>query len=358
MKQRIVSFFLNLLAQWLWKLRNYFSAKQSHYISWGTASPFRSTLYYLLFSAEFDNIHFRLLNGKSHFLDDPKSLGVYSKTRRNIHRLEKGIAANMLDRRNSFATDYISETIDDFSALAQNGANPYFLKWGKDVLETYFSIVTQTDSIEALYTKFRSIDLSKSDNHSIKSIPYAYGTVRSSKPTFEQLNSLLVNRHSVRWYNGKRVADDIIQKAVSAALTAPSACNRQAFKVYCLQGDKLEDIKRLKLGFEIFADYIHTFLFIVGDLSAYVEERDKHLIYIDGGLFAMSLMLALETMGVSSCPINYPDMSWLDNEIERILDLQRYQKGVMLISIGYANEDSPIPFSAKKQVNEVLTFVK
>src|SRR5690606_30100599 len=127
--------------------------------------------------------------------------------------------------------------------------------------------------------------------------------------------------------------------------------------VYCLKGDKLDEVKKLKLGFEIFAEHIHTFLFIVGDLSAYIEERDKHLIYVDGGLFAMSLMLTFETMGVSTCPINFPDMAWLDAEMDRILGLNPYQKGVILLSIGYADANSPVPFSAKKQVDEVLKFV-
>lgn len=332
---------------------------QHRYIQWGKSTPFRSTLYYLLFSDEFDNVHFRLLNGKFHFLNNPNSLGLYSKTRRNIHRLEKGIAANRLRHVDTFAADYIEETIDDFSTLAKNGIDTNFYKWGNDVLTTYFSIVANTEAITALKEKFQSIARSmdvQCDTTTV-SVPYAFDKLPPLALSYDQLTALLHRRHSVRWYNEKMVSDEIIQKAVSAALTSPSACNRQAFTVYCLKGDKLDEVKKLKLGFEIFAEHIHTFLFIVGDLSAYIEERDKHLIYVDGGLFAMSLMLTFETMGVSTCPINFPDMAWLDAEMDRILGLNPYQKGVMLLSIGYADANSPVPFSAKKQVDEVLKFV-
>ena len=44
---------------------------------------------------------------------------------------------------------------------------------------------------------------------------------------------------------------------------------------------------------------------IVGELDAYEYDRDRHLIYIDGSLAAMTFMLALETLGLSSCPINW-----------------------------------------------------
>src|SRR5690606_3031052 len=230
-----------------------------------------------------------------------------------------------------------------------------------DVLSSYFSIVTHTEKIIALKEKFQSIAPSTSSTSNpdttIKSVPYELEKLPALALTYEQLHTLLKRRHSVRWYNEKIVSDDLIRKAVTAALTSPSACNRQAFNVYSIKDNTLDEVKKLKLGFEIFADNIHTFLFIVGDQSAYIEERDKHLIYIDGGLFAMSLMLAFETMGVSTCPINFPDMAWLDAEMDRILGLSPYQKGVMLMSIGYADPTSPVPFSAKKCTDEVLTFI-
>ncbi len=359
MKHTTIPLFIKWLSKVLLKIRSRFSAHHHRYIQWGKSTPFRSTLYYVLFSDEFDNVHFRFLNGKFHFLNNPDSLGLYSKTRRNIHRLEKGIAANRLRQVDTFAADYIEETVDDFSTLATNGVDANFYKWGSDVLTAYFTIVADTEKIETLKEKFQSITASAIGecDTATASIPYAFAKLPPLTLTYDQFAALLHRRHSVRWYNEKVVSDEIITKAVSVALTSPSACNRQAFTVYCLKGDKLEEVKKLKLGFEIFAESIHTFLFIVGDLSAYIEERDKHLIYIDGGLFAMSLMLAFETMGVSTCPINFPDMAWLDTEMDRILGLKPYQKGVMLMSIGYADANSPVPFSAKKQVTEVLKFV-
>ncbi len=359
MKETTISPFIKWLSKILLKTRKRYSLQRDRYMQWGKSTPFRSTLYYLLFSDEFDNVHFRLLNGKFHFLNNPHSLGLYSKTRRNIHRLEKGIAANRLKHVDTFAADYIEETIDDFSTLAKNGMEPSFYKWGNDVLTTYFSIVASTEKIKTLKDKFQSITIptDMECDTTAESAPYAFSELPPLSLTYDQLNQLLHRRHSVRWYNDQMVTDEIIQRAVSAAITSPSACNRQAFNVYCLRGEKLDEVKKLKLGFEIFAEHIHTFLFIVGDLSAYIEERDKHLIYIDGGLFAMSLMLAFETLGVSTCPINFPDMAWLDAEMDRILGLDPYQKGVMLMSIGYADANSPVPFSAKKQVDEVLKFI-
>src|SRR5690606_31483696 len=157
MKKTTIPPFIKWLSKILLKTRKRYSAQRDRYMQWGKSTPFRSTLYYLLFSDEFDNVHFRLLNGKFHFLNNPHSLGLYSKTRRNIHRLEKGIAANRLKHVDTFAAGYIEETIDDFSTLATNGVDANFYKWGSDVLTAYFTIVADTEKIETLKEKFQSI---------------------------------------------------------------------------------------------------------------------------------------------------------------------------------------------------------
>jgi len=87
---------------------------------------------------------------------------------------------------------------------------------------------------------------------------------------------------------------------------------------------------------------------VIGRLRAYPEERDRHVIYIDGALAAMSFMLALETVGLSSCAINWPDVAAHEEKIAKLLGLAPDERVVMLIGFGHADPDGKIPYSAKK----------
>ena len=61
------------------------------------------------------------------------------------------------------------------------------------------------------------------------------------------------------------------------------------------------------------------------------------LVYIDGSLAAMQLMLALESLGLSSCSINWPDVEERERQLAKILGLAYQERTVMLLAVGYAD---------------------
>ena len=95
---------------------------------------------------------------------------------------------------------------------------------------------------------------------------------------------------------------------------------------------------------------------VVGDLSAYPYERDRHLIYVDASLASMQLMLALETLGLSSCPINWPDIEVMERGMAEVLDLSFHERPIMLISVGYPDPRGNIPFSQKKSSDSMIRW--
>jgi nitroreductase len=62
----------------------------------------------------------------------------------------------------------------------------------------------------------------------------------------------------------------------------------------------------------------------------------------------MQLMLSLETMGLSSCPLNWPDLDVPEKKMSTLLNLPAHKRPIMLISVGYAQVDGLIPYSSKK----------
>jgi len=70
----------------------------------------------------------------------------------------------------------------------------------------------------------------------------------------------------------------------------------------------------------------------------------------------MGFMYALETLGLSSCPINWPDFEPLEAKMARALRLKPYERIVMLLAVGYADPKGNVASSRKKELDTFRRF--
>jgi len=322
-------------------------------------SRFLSSVYYCFFSRRFSREHQSVLLGRITYFnnsDAPENSSVL--LRRNVHRLEKGMI--MRPQREVFAEGYITETVAQFvKCHAAKALNAEEEKWAKDVLQRYFALVGETKVIDAARASFVSeINNVISDDKAVESIPYAHKDIVNSEIDFEQFKQLCVQRRSVRWFQDKPVPRALIEKAMSVATLAPSACNRQPYEFFLFnEAEEARKIGAIPMGTAGFSQNFQSVVVLVGDLAAYPYERDRHVIYIDGSLAAIQFMLSLETQGLSSCVINWPDIEMLEKKMSKTLSLSDNQRPLMVISIGYADPDGKIPFSQKKSAEELIKEV-
>jgi len=281
--------------------------------------------------------------------------------RRNIHRLEKGLI--MKNRRAVFALEYIEETVDAFIRVFSGPIDQVSaknLKWYRDVLDNYFEAVTLTEefliNLFKRYDKHRTFD--NEENSKNLSIPYKRD-FDLLKVNYNDFYDLCLLRRSVRWYSDKKVPRLLIDKALKAAALSPSACNRQPFEFRIFDDpDLVQKVAGITWGTRGFHQNFPAIVVVLGNLEAYFDERDRHVIYIDGALASMSFMLALETLGLSSCPINWPDVDIFEKKMQKTLQLKKSERPIMLISLGYPDKDALVPFSEKKDLNELRTYNK
>ena len=323
-----------------------------------SSSSILSEIYYSIFSRRFCREHISVLSGKSAYYKDLENPSDNYLLRRNVHRLEKGII--MMPRKEFFASDYIVETVEYFIRVWRDRSDiTDELRWARDVISEYFHVVGDHDSILQLRCRFfEAIDEDAVAEEKTRMTPYARGDSPVANISYGELLALFRKRRSVRWYECKKVSMDVLGQAVDAASLAPSACNRQPFKFYVtLNPKRAGALAKLALGTAGFADNIQAMVVLVGDLSAYFHERDRHVIYIDGALFAMQFMLACETLGLSTCPINWPDIDESEMRMKEELGLKSYQRPIMLLSVGYALKDGCIPFSQKKKFSDLVVEI-
>ncbi len=326
-------------------------------------SAYLSRLYYLISSA-FDNEHIAVLHGRKAYYDSLRNIGkTCALLRRNIHRLEKGLI--MRPRRPVFAEKFIMETIDCYKrAVVSGNLDSSERKWASDVLSEYFSVVGSTSRIDDARALYESISFYSDSPGPAPSIgnlnqvlfkPYPQSQLPKLDVKYESLHQLYLRRRSVRWFQDRCVSYDLIRMAANSASYAPSACNRQPYRfIFCGDKNRAVEISKCAGGTAGFAENLPSIVIVIGDLSAYPFERDRHLIYIDSSLAAMQFMLALETLGLSSCSINWPDVTSSEERLRRIVNLKIYERVVMLIAVGYADEEGGIPYSQKKSNNLVL----
>jgi len=320
-----------------------------------------ASFYYLFFSRRFDREHITVLRGRLAYEHSLTEMGQSSPLlRRNIHRLEKGLI--MRPRRKVFAEEYILETVRCYnSARARYGFSGLELQWARDVLNEYFNVVETSPIVEKACGEFDR-EMSDGDGDPLEAertlTPYAAHSLPNTRINFDDLVTLFTRRRSTRWYEAKSVPEEWIERIVNAAALAPSACNRQPFRfIFTNDSNYASRIAECAGGTTGFAQQVPAIIVVVGDLSAYPFERDRHLIYIDASLASMQLMLAAEIFGLATCPINWPDVDRAESRLQRILPLASHERVIMLIAIGFADSSGEIPYSQKKDASSLLEMI-
>lgn len=267
----------------------------------------------------------------------------------------------MMPRKGSFGAAFIFETVREFSAMRESiHADPDELSWANDVLDDYFDSVDRGGVIEDAYRVWHRSVSSKPFRQldsGVRRAPYPRHRSPATEIRIGDFHVLCERRRSVRWFKQCQPDRDKIRLAAEAAALSPSACNRQAFEFQFLYGSVAVEVAELAMGTRGFASNIPCLAVVVGDLSAYPNERDRHIVYIDASLAAMAFMLALETVGLSSCPINWPDIEVRERAIHRRLGIPIFRRVILLIAIGEALDDGSIPYSQKRSVDDLFVDV-
>lgn len=309
-------------------------------------------LQYWLISRRFKDEKRAVFEGIKRHLDKEYG-GIIGTLRRNVHRIEKGLITR--PEKPVYAESYIEETVNHLKTyLKKNNQEPSTVVWAFSVLDKYFEKVRNTEIIQRARSSYLDIE-------SGKKVVYV-GPYRAEERTpltvsYDDFLKLNERRRSVRYYLDKPVPHELIKKAMSAALLSPSACNRQPFVFNVIDDpDLLKRAVELPIGIGTFAFNIKMLIFVIGDLSYYFDERDKHLIYIDSSLAAMNFVLSLETLGLSSCIINWADLKERNYQLKKLLRLKNFERCIMAISVGYADPNGGISASLKKDVDSVIKF--
>ena len=324
-------------------------------------SEFLCSVYYALCSGSFRREHRAVVCGRLKYMKQARDpSGHQYLLRRNIHLLEKGLL--MRPRRGVFALDYIRETVACYDrALRFWQTSPELacrteLQWASDVLTRYFEVVGPHPSIDELRDRFRTLQTTVPER-TPTAVPHERGPAEPPPVKYEELLELARRRRSVRRFLRKAVPREMIDRAVAVAALSPSACNLQPFEFRVFDDAELtQKVASLPAGTVGFGHNFPAIVVLVGKLHAWFSEPDRHLIYIDASLAAMAFLFALESQGLSSCCLNWPDLERQERRMAKLLGLEPDERVIMLIALGYPDPEGLVTYSQKKPLAELRSF--
>ncbi|MDN4477875.1 nitroreductase family protein [Demequina sp. SYSU T00039] len=318
-----------------------------------------ATAYSLLGFATHNREQWAVLSGRrAYYRNLTTHRANHVELRRNVHRLEKGIL--MQPRRAVFARDYIEETVEFYAHALErphtvSNIDAGEMQWAYDVLSEYFSIVTDDDpGVARSRVRFESLPAYSS---SADVRPYPQGTLARTDITFDQMLQLAESRRSIRWFQDKPVPRELVDQALLVARQSPSACNRLPYEFLVFdEPEQVKVVSGIPFGAAGYGHQIPTIVVVKGDLSNYFSPRDRHVPYIDSSLATMGFIYALETLGLSSSIINWPDFEPLEAKMAKTLGLAPHERVIMLIAVGYADPDALVAYSKKKEIDNIRTY--
>ena len=300
---------------------------------------------YFLFTQDMQ----RYLNYSCFNATNPECLA--TRIRLLSHAIEKGMS--LPNCRVGFGQDKIKELIqlcDKYSAV-RNHKDSQAIEVAYAVIRSYIAL----ESKEGVDLSF----IPPRDKEQVVKSNIKAGTSNFSGNIDPQyFQQVALHRHSLRYFSKKQVNQKDIQRAVAIAQTAPSACNRQPIHIYAVTDThKINQIMQLHSGIRTLTN--PTVIFIVtGDRTLYQGEYERNTVYVDGGIFTMNLLYALDSVGIASCPAIWGNIPSDDAALQAIVGIEPNHTIVNLIVAGYyPNYEYKAATSSRRETSQILHIV-
>lgn len=268
-----------------------------------------------------------------------------------IHTIEKGMSLSYV--KPGFGKEKIEKLIELYQLYEKNEGR-------KD--EQVLRLAQSTVRCYAEYQSAAGVDISYIPQAVLQICsdePIVTGAMAIEKAEPADFVSVAMNRHSVRSFSTEKIEPERIYQAIQLAQTAPSACNRQATCIYvCLNEEKIRTIMEIHGGLNGFD--VPTAIFVVtGNLALYQNEYERNAVFVDGGIFLMNMLYALEQYKIAACPIIWGAEPDRDRILYELLKIPKSQEIISLVAAGnFPNGEVKVACSMKRPTETVLHMIE
>ncbi|WP_052190667.1 nitroreductase family protein [Chitinibacter sp. ZOR0017] len=272
------------------------------------------------------------------------------------HKLEKGLC--MPGEKRFFGYDPAIATLDLMAEWRKHGLSeqdPVF-RGAIETLRAYRQRLNETPPKQGKILRERLDGLLEQYTEQEKTLstplPARLITTDVVWPIFQQL---VEARRSVREYQSTPVDLALIRRAAELAQLSPSACNRQPCRIHVYSDkQKIEALLALQNGNRGFGHTAPLLILVTADAYSFFDASERNQPYVDGGLYAMNLLYALQAQGLSSCCLNWcvePAQDELAHQLGKVPEQERI---VMYLLVGYAASGALVPRSPRRALESTV----
>ena len=255
---------------------------------------------------------------------------------RLYHTIEKGLA--FPEFRAGFGMNNIQKLLHHMELYAKKfDTTAFFYRTALSVLQAYIH-----KNVEYGY---EDPEL-ESRVEKLPGEPNDLGGVIPVRPlSLEKVQSLgyadfVKSRHSVRHFSEAPVDIERTKAAVALAQHTPSACNRQGWKArIVVDPELLSELIKNQNGNRGFGEEINQMIVVTGDLRYFNQDREQFQVFIDGGMYAQSIIQALHYEGIAMIPLSASLWNEQEQAVRRLLKIEEAEVLIMFIGVGnYVDE--------------------
>jgi nitroreductase len=166
------------------------------------------------------------------------------------------------------------------------------------------------------------------------------------------------HRYSVRQFTGQPIMRNDIEEAVLIAMKSPSVCNRQSAKVYsATTPDTIAKVLSYQNGNAGFGDTLGAVFVVTSDMRIFNSIGERNQCWVDGGIFAMSLVYALHGLGLGACMLNWSQTMEQDQAMRRAFNIPDHEAVITMIGAGQLPETLRVAVSPRRDCADVLRML-
>lgn len=279
----------------------------------------------------------------------------------NYHSIEKGLS--LKNPRPGFGSIAVKELIDNIALYLKRYDPAVHLSVPLNALHCYIDY-NRSHGIENPELEKRVAEFEELYQCKWGSLPSGGGVHKLTREEVMQSvrgvdADFFMKRYSIRQFTDEDVPMELIEEAVRRAQKSPAVCNRQSTRVWVVLGsDDIKQILDIQKGARGFGEFANKLIVITSDLCNFQWHGERYQSWIDGGLFSMSLIYALHSLGLGSCCLNWSMEYRRDIELKRFLRMPQSETIIMLLAVGMLPQELMVAESCRKPLNEVLTLYR
>lgn len=264
----------------------------------------------------------------------------------HAHSLEKGLSHRVM--RPQFGREALAalaDTMHEYRSRDLETSRPAYVNAVstlKAYVEAHERVSADVSHLDPIFGPLlHEVNEQVPDIGGVNNVTAVSKTANKSK----NFRDLFNGRASVREFGAQPIDEARIRAAIALSTKSPSVCNRQASRVrHVSDRDLIQDVLKVQGGMNGYSAP-PGLLIVTTDISQFLGPTERNQPFIDGGLFAMSLLLALEFEGIAACPLNAMFTAQREEKVRDLAGIPANERLLLFIAVGDFETEVNVPKS-------------